>query len=54
MTVVRRVPFRALSKSESLSASLIARVLRVDMRTAAYALALERLGEVYKRRSIWP
>ena len=25
-----------------------------DMRTAAYALALERLGELYQRRSIWP
>jgi glutamate dehydrogenase (NAD(P)+) len=31
-----------------------ARLLRVDMRTAAYAIALERLQEVYSRRGIWP
>lgn len=31
-----------------------ARLLRVDMRTAAYAIALERLQEVYSRRGVWP
>jgi len=31
-----------------------ARYLRVDMRTAAYAIALERLQEVYSRRGVWP
>lgn len=31
-----------------------ARQLRVDMRTASYAIALERLQEVYSRRGVWP
>lgn len=31
-----------------------ANVLGCSRRTAAYALALERLGDVYARRSIWP
>lgn len=30
------------------------RQLRVDLRTAAYAIALERLQEVYARRGVWP
>lgn len=28
--------------------------LKVDMRTACYALALDRLVQVYTRRGIWP
>lgn len=31
-----------------------ARQLRVDMRTACYVIALQRLQEVYTRRGIWP
>jgi glutamate dehydrogenase/leucine dehydrogenase len=31
-----------------------ARQLRTDLRTAAYAIALERLQEVYSRRGVWP
>jgi glutamate dehydrogenase (NAD(P)+) len=28
--------------------------LNIDMRTASYVIALERLQEVYARRGIWP
>ncbi|MES2504226.1 MAG: Glu/Leu/Phe/Val dehydrogenase [Myxococcota bacterium] len=31
-----------------------ARLLHIEMRTAAYAIALERLKEIYTRRGIWP
>jgi glutamate dehydrogenase/leucine dehydrogenase len=31
-----------------------ARELDCDLRTAAYALALERIREIYRRRGIWP
>ena len=30
------------------------RDLDVDMRTACYAIALERLRDVYEARGIWP
>jgi glutamate dehydrogenase (NAD(P)+) len=31
-----------------------ARDLKCDARTASYAIALERLSEVYRARGIWP
>lgn len=36
------------------AASEKARHYKIDLRTACYTIALERINEVYRRRSIWP